>query len=278
MAWYDDLVLPTGLLRLCALQACDPGFVRIELSEGVGPAGSCADPARDYESGALVPQGAWRTPTADEWRLLTTDTAPADMGRSIAVVRLCDQDRDLRVNLSRKGVVALLQRNCALEEPLICIGYGTGLPGLRTTTIDQQAGTYTGLHVDNWDRSRLGARERALNRVCVNIGREPRYFLYLPASLTDIAALTADALESGAVAVPDYTGLARVFMTRYPWFPVVRCRLEPNEAYIAPTENLVHDGSSAGQTSPDEHYTILGHIRLGKDCLLGFTNRRASVA
>ena len=42
--------------------------------------------------------------------------------------------------------------------------------------------------------------------------------------------------------------------------PVVRCRLAPYEAYIAPTENLVHDGSTMGQRDLDQQFTVLGHI------------------
>jgi hypothetical protein len=50
-------------------------------------------------------------------------------------------------------------------------------------------------------------------------------------------------------------------MERFPDMPTVRCRLGPGEAYIAPTENLVHDGSSIGQSEIDEQFTIRGHIR-----------------
>jgi len=103
-------------------------------------------------------------------------------------------------------------------------------------------------------------RDRAINRVSINIGRNVRFFLFLPISIVEIAKIMSDALACGRVQVPDYTGLGRAFMERFPDFPVVRCRLAPNEAYIAPTENLVHDGSSEGQEL-DEHFTILGHIR-----------------
>jgi hypothetical protein len=50
-------------------------------------------------------------------------------------------------------------------------------------------------------------------------------------------------------------------MEKYPEIPIVRCRLRPGEAYIAPTENLVHDGSSVGQGDIDRQFTIRGHIR-----------------
>jgi hypothetical protein len=95
--------------------------------------------------------------------------------------------------------------------------------------------------------------------ICV--GRDARYFLCLQFSVVEIAGLMADEIASGRCWAPDYTGLGRLFMDKYPQFPVVRCRLAPNEAYIAPTENLVHDGSSEGQVDADGKFTILRHIR-----------------
>src|SRR3954469_24991527 len=60
----------------------------------------------------------------------------------------------------------------------------------------------------------------------------------------------------------DVTLLGQLFMQRFPEVSVARCRIAPGVAYIAPTENLVHDGSSEGQRHADEHFTVLGHIRL----------------
>ncbi|WP_145832119.1 hypothetical protein [Bradyrhizobium huanghuaihaiense] len=54
----------------------------------------------------------------------------------------------------------------------------------------------------------------------------------------------------------------QTFMERYANVPVIRCRLSPGEAYIAPTENLIHDASSEGEKTADVNFTIRGEIEL----------------
>ena len=58
-----------------------------------------------------------------------------------------------------------------------------------------------------------------------------------------------------------YTVLLANSWSDFRTMPIIRCRLAPGEAYVAPTENLVHDGSSVGQSDIDEQFTIRGHIR-----------------
>jgi hypothetical protein len=149
------------------------------------------------------------------------------------------------------------------------IGHGSGMAGLTTTTIDWNVERYIGLHVDNWDSEPLETRDRAKTRICVNVGKAARYFLYLPISVFEITTSLAREIAESGIAAPDYAAMGRLFMTRFPDFPVIRCRLDPNEAYIAPTENLVHDGLSIGQSGPDrimdEHFTILGRISMAGD-------------
>jgi hypothetical protein len=51
-------------------------------------------------------------------------------------------------------------------------------------------------------------------------------------------------------------------MKAYPAYPVTRLRLRSREAYIAPTDNFVHDGSSAGGRYPDIALHMLGYFGL----------------
>ena len=132
---------------------------------------------------------------------------------------------------------------------------------LKTVTYNQDTRQYNGLHVDNWDQLDLKSRHLATNRICVNIGQNDRYFLFLPFSLTDIARVLSDEMGSDWELPGRPTVIGRQFMEKYPEIPIVRCRLRPGEAYIAPTENLVHDGSSVGQGDIDRQFTIRGHIR-----------------
>jgi hypothetical protein len=49
------------------------------------------------------------------------------------------------------------------------------------------------------------------------------------------------------------------FFKSFPKYPVVRLTINPSETYIAPTQNVIHDGIGSS-TTPDLHLTICGHI------------------
>ena len=63
----------------------------------------------------------------------------------------------------------------------------------------------------------------------------------------DIAGLLAKEMGPHRKPPRRFSLIGREFMERFPDVPVVRCRIGPGDAYIAPTENLVHDGSHSGK-------------------------------
>jgi hypothetical protein len=265
MSWIDICRRVERRVQFYETVDCRRSFhCRIDLSSGTRVAENSDIYNGEYEIGSMVPREPWRTLSNDELSFLVASEAnPTDMGRTVSVVRVADPSSDLRTGFSQREIVNLLLRVCDLNEPLTCIGRTSNPPALKTTTVDTSMKKFIGLHVDNWDDNPVQWRDRAINRISINIGRSVRYFLFLPLSVVEIAKLMADVIVCGRVQSPDYTGLGRLFVERFPNFPVVRCRLAPNEAYIAPTENLVHDGSSEDQKLLDEQFTILGHISVG---------------
>jgi hypothetical protein len=243
---------------------------RIELSRGTRVADEHEVGDGGYEEGARLPREPWRLPTKEEVQRLVAAELPRDMAQSVAIVKLpgslSDECRDAIRNNNNEAiqsnVIGPLQTICELGEPLNCIGPTSYQSNLKTTTVNRDLRRYIGLHVDNWDQLDVEYLDRATNRVCVNIGERHRHFLFLPFPLTKIVSRLAD--EMGADWVPPgrHTLIARQFMELFSDLPVIRCRLAPGEAYIAPTENLIHDGSSLGKDKIDEVFTILGHIKV----------------
>jgi Tetrapyrrole (Corrin/Porphyrin) Methylases len=160
------------------------------------------------------------------------------------------------------------------EAGQIAGGIGVNAANLRTVTVDPHTRKFVGLHVDNWSRLPLNQRRLAPKRICINIGNGARYLLFVNLS---IRQLLADALGAPArqVHAPyragteirqdvlqtlDRTGagtaLGRAFMACSPVYPVLRLKIYPGEAYIAPTENLIHDGSSSGTHGPDVYLSL----------------------
>ena len=217
----------------------------------------------------MLPREPWRPLTGEEAEWLVVNEGPRNMASSVAIVRLPDEfsfsnrdDIKTGVQSFETNLVRALQTFLKIPEPFHSIGPNKNPADLETVTFNDRIGRYNGLHVDSWDQLGLDALHTARNRVCVNIGQSDRYFLFLPLSLIDIAAILAQEMGPGWQMPRHHSMIGRQFMERFPGMPVVRCRLAPGEAYIAPTENLVHDGSSAGQSAVDEQFTIRGHITL----------------
>ena len=52
--------------------------------------------------------------------------------------------------------------------------------------------------------------------------------------------------------------MLKAFFDLYPDHAIHRIRLAPGEAYIAPTDNLVHDGYTVGKRGIDVSFNVLG--------------------
>jgi hypothetical protein len=216
-----------------------------------------------------LPLEPWRTPTRREYDFLLPKVAPQSTGSSVAILTLPALSKEMRHLIAnndsdsiRENIVRPLTCKCDFGEPLHVIGIGHRPANLKTVTVNHRTGKFIGLHVDSWENGDLGQRDKAANRICVNIGDTDRYFLFLPFSLTEIASILPPEVDGGFRSLLPCNQFERLFMERYPDVPVIRCRLASGEAYIAPTENLIHDGSSEGAREVDRQFTVRGHIRL----------------
>ncbi len=51
------------------------------------------------------------------------------------------------------------------------------------------------------------------------------------------------------------------FCALFPAYPVIKLRVGPDEAYVAPTESLIHDGNTEGGSRLDIDLMVRGHFR-----------------
>ena len=253
---------------------CTPNGVdlrqKLTLSNGTRPATSLFGNGAIYESRARIACEPWNQLTPTDLRLLVTDRPPLDYGKSVLFLRFPPlESRSDREAIWRNDPDVIARRIfgpvlkiCKIGDPIECLGALEGPPNASNTTLDPQTGKRIGLHVDSWHAPYESRPDLLPNRISVNVGNESRYFMFMPVSLTDMRNILQE--EMGTVPVPwqDRSGLGRLFMERFPLTPVVRCQIEPWEAYVAPTENLVHDGSSSGQSESDRQYVLLGSISL----------------
>jgi hypothetical protein len=152
-----------------------------------------------------------------------------------------------------RTIAALLEEWAAKAsdptKPIIHHGFHRDEPGLMTVTTDGQ-GLRLGMHIDSWDGSAVAGRQDRGNRICANFGPSRRYLLVLPTPIWNIAS------DEGSDA--NVNELIRLHMAASPPRRVMVLRIEPGEAYIAPTEALIHDASTWGCEQPCVAYTMRG--------------------
>jgi hypothetical protein len=137
-------------------------------------------------------------------------------------------------------------------------------PNLPTTTRDPDRGSkFIGLHLDSWDRLPLGERRKSSHyRISVNVGEASRFLLFFDIDVVEMK----NQLMSNAVDVTEAEWrVPGLFLEKFPNYPVLRLKVEPGFAYVAPTDLVVHDGSSLGVMAPTVHLTIRGKFRLPRD-------------
>jgi hypothetical protein len=137
------------------------------------------------------------------------------------------------------------------------IGLAHGAPNQLTTTVNPANGHRLGLHLDSWDMLPLPVRGGSRYRVSVNVGTSDRYFLFVP--MTAIEALQISAQSSATM--QNATTIFRTALRIQPQTQVFRLRVPPGWAYVAPTDNLPHDGSTLGATSFDFSLHALADFR-----------------
>lgn len=240
----------------------------------------------DYWEHALVPRLPWRRPTDLEFDLLLQqpdEMAPGAWLQIITVPRdLIDRFAELR-RASREGSSDALREYTNSAECRWSIDhamdYARSLTwptqktlqhgsvfyrpaGLPTSTLYQD-NMQRGLHIDTGYPVSVAKRKYSPNRLSINLGLCDRFLLFVNLGLEQIEAMLAEhrAAYQPLAESPDIRAISASFYQAFPGYPVVKVRLRPGEAYIAPTETMIHDGCTEGQTSYDVQFAVHGHFR-----------------
>jgi hypothetical protein len=261
---------------------------RLQLSDGVTPADDMVVLGRNYEQDSFVPR-SWRTPSSNEASLLYADSSvEPHFSSHVGLVRLPEA---LIVESKRLGFEHLSSEKDLLklrkEQMDSYISFANSLKKFignyylsnekvhqigwvvnpdvnkKTVTINFKTGKYLGLHMDSWEGMPLSALDTAPNRICINFGKEPRYLIFVNLTMRKIYELTK-AFHQIDLNTVGQDLLTITFFKHFPDYPVVRVKVNPYEAYIAPTENMIHDGNTEGVVSTDVHYTVRGYFNKKK--------------
>ncbi len=245
---------------------------RIELSLGTKSASSSG--RLNYEEGASVPRLPFRAPTAAELSCMLFESRPFSTSGAIGICRppvetfeklaaigrsIRDRQCKLETEAYKVGIrdlVGWLSKRYVFEDKYIVHGFSVDEPAALTTTIGR-TGRLVGLHLDTWEYHRLDERASALNRFCLNAGEQARYLLAFNLDLVEMHGLLRDLCR---VCVSNVHDIGPEFMRRFPDYPVVKVKINPGEAYIAPTDFVIHDATSLGLESSGCSFTIRGRF------------------
>ncbi|MFD7320557.1 hypothetical protein ACFV9D_05615 [Streptomyces sp. NPDC059875] len=203
----------------------------------------------EFEDGAVIPSGLWqRLPETAGLALAAPPGTPPDT--LVEIVRPPLPTGDHLDELAKP-----------MGDPdAQYIGQAHAKPDMLTTTDNYRDGRLIGLHLDNWDKLIYEQKPFGRRRLALNFGPGTRYII--------LGAIDAQAI-CRAVHPEDYahryphTNDYRTHVAAGRPTHCVRIRLDPGEGYIAPTEFLLHDGSTEGQEQPSAAAFWLGRWAFG---------------
>lgn len=252
---------------------------RLHLSSGVESYSGKSFQGIPYKNYSFVPKKPWKKCNiADEKKLLANSEKILNIYDAIGVVKIPDyiimqintlkldqlsntselnqvkQSKEYKIFI--ENLLNYLNEFSKSKESLTCLDICMNIPGMPTTSIDLKSQKLVGLHLDNWDKKVLNDTESARNRICINIGKEERYFSFCNLPIKQIIK----ELETRSNNIKDGVHLASTWFQEKDSYPIVRLKVLPGEAYISPTENLLHDGITDLKKHLDLHLTVLGYF------------------
>lgn len=274
--------------------SCQDITSKIMINSGCKRLDSATEIAANYIPNSFVPKQDWRFLNSIESNLLTARKYQWNTGLSIGLIKIPKDVVDplkqtLGVNGSdlsthrladclildennyQKGVDKIIDYISIYtkgnDKAVTPLGVKISFPGLITATQDYNINyfverPYIGIHLDHWEEDPLKRRQVSRNRLCINLGEETRYFLFVNLSILQIFNMLG--FKDPDDIPMHYRGFAlpALFLEKYPNYPICKLSLNPNEAYIAPTENMLHDATSLGKTLPDISMNFLGRFSL----------------
>jgi uncharacterized protein len=259
---------------------------RIQLSTGTVGATVLPIDGSQYHPGALIPAASWREPTLEEQKVLihqdryfselaiTVFKVPKQICASLEQ-KLDDfglRDRwhpnlDLQLDIDRikTDINQYLQNHLEYYQPDHFTLYSTPSQLQTLTKTDNQEQisakvSYLGLHLDSWEHTSLSTSS-SKSRLCLNLGKEDRHFLFINLPLNELLKAVGQTQSASASKMPRTLFSGYKFMKLYPDYPVIKLRIAPGEAYIAPTGQIIHDATSISKSYPDITLHIIGDIR-----------------
>jgi len=146
------------------------------------------------------------------------------------------------------------------EAKIWQVGIRVNPPGLPSVTVDRASDRLVGLHFDNWFDAPILRRHESPNRIAFNLGLETRFLTYVNLPLARVWEIAYGSEPDSQSKVT--ADLLSRFAEQARNYPVTRVRIGPGQGYIAPTDNILHDGSTEGSTRWDIYFTVVSRFQV----------------
>lgn len=133
-------------------------------------------------------------------------------------------------------------------------------PHQISTAYDHSKEAYVGLHIDT--HQKLDNLAEAFQLCSINLGSSERYFHFINLDIETIASKLGRSL-SETERYQHVTPLKNDFLSAFPNYPIYRVTIQPSQAYIATSQNLIHDGATNREGNPDVVFFLGGYFTYG---------------
>lgn len=241
---------------------------RLRINSGIGLATT-----GNYDANGYVPIQDWRPLTKAELELLTAGREDNSDAEHVCIWKLPDEVNaffdNFRSSISKynderavsnlfshrnykqgRGKLIDMMRSAGVKN-LYTLGHCVGPAGRVSTSIRNDK-MFVGMHVDTYLNYTVDSRKEGFPcRMAINLGTEPRHLHFINLSMRQIAKeLRSENQDANALAA-DFLRLNRNY-------PVIQVEVLPGEVYTAPTEILIHDGTTLHKNLIDVTTTLLG--------------------
>jgi hypothetical protein len=265
--------------------------VKVYFSEGINPSerlsiseGVELMESEDYLPESYVPKEDFRQVTHRELVILEGKDNTENYAENLAILKLPNSFKTVIENLNMDGATSQndlhttigtqkelskqlnIELNNFIEPCLTSIKHKKvfGIfwlkTNIRTVGIQETTKKHMGLHLDSGTTLPIQEYHQAPNRVCINIGKSTRYLLLINKTAKQLLEMIAEKMDTSHINSQE--DIMKAFFKNYPDYPVIKIALNPFEAYIAPTDNVIHDGTTVGMTSPDITIVLFGFFNL----------------
>lgn len=245
----------------------EKGAYPLQINSGTQPFGSSR----------FIPKGDWRDLTAKEreqigrkatWvNTISLLPFPASLREFYqtqiqpTLYSMNEEGRSERLCSLAERMQANLYSSLTLEN-LYTYELTVHQPGQFSTAYDHQIEQFVGMHIDTHNVEEFSQRRNSFHLCAVNLGQTERYFQFVDLNAEELLEKVSHHKDLSLLKY-DMRELTAAFLSENPEYPVHRIVIQPDEAYLAASQFILHDGATNHKGLLDTSFFLAGNFFYG---------------